>query len=74
MKRKKIIYGKEHIFAEYGGISVLGVLRTYMPTNPGKRSLKYRLDLVSPEKDVAIKLDRIAEQARVRYQIKAARS
>jgi hypothetical protein len=44
-----------------------------MPTNPGKRSLKYRLDLVSPEKDIAINLDRIAEQARERYQIKAPR-
>jgi hypothetical protein len=73
MKRKKIVYGEEHIFAEYGGIRVLGVLRTYEPTNPGKRSLKYRLDLVSPEKDVDIDLDRIAEQARERYQIKAAR-
>jgi hypothetical protein len=73
MKRKKTIYGNEHIFAEYGGIRVLGVLRTYMPTNPGKRSLKYRLDLVSPEKDVDLDLDRIAEQARERYQIKAAR-
>jgi hypothetical protein len=73
MKRKKIVYGEEHIFAEYGGIGVLGVLRTYMPTNPGKRSLKYRLDLVSPEKDIAINLDRIAEQARERYQIKATR-
>jgi hypothetical protein len=73
MKRKKIVYGKEHIFAEHGGVSVLGVLRTYKPTNPGKRSLKYRLDLVSPEKDVDINLDQMADQARERYQIKAVR-
>ena len=72
MKRKKIGYGEEHIFAEYGGISVLGVLRTYKPTNPGKRSLKYRLDLVSPEKDVDIDLEEIAKQACERYQIEAA--
>lgn len=69
MKRKKIDYGREHIFAEHGGITVLGVLRTYRTTNPGKRSLKYRLYLVSHEKDVDIDLDRIADRARERYKI-----
>lgn len=69
MKRKKIDYGKEHVFAEHGGIKALGVLRTYNPTNPGKRSLAYQLDLVSPEKDVGIDLDRIAKIAHERYQI-----
>jgi hypothetical protein len=71
MKRKKISYGKEHIFAQYGGVSAIGVLRTYRQTSPGKRSSKYRLDLISPEKDVNIDLNRIAERARQRYQIKA---
>ena len=69
LKRKKIDYSKEHIFAEHAGINVLGLLRTYGPTNPGKRSLKYRLDLVSAEKDVDIDLDHIAVRARERYQI-----
>jgi hypothetical protein len=69
MKRKKIDYGKEHVFAEHCGIKALGVLRTYNPTNPGKRSLTYQLDLVSPEKDVGIDLDRIAKIAHERYQI-----
>jgi hypothetical protein len=69
MKRKRIDCGKEHIFAEHAGVKALGVLRTYAATNPGKRSIKYRLDLVSPEKDVGIDLDRISEQARERYQI-----
>lgn len=69
MKRKKIDYGREHIFAEHGGTTVLGVLRTYRTTNPGKRSLKYRLYLVSHEKDVDIDLDRIADRARERYKI-----
>ena len=72
MKRKHIDYSREHIFAEHDGISVLGLLRTYGPTNPGKRSLKYRLDLVSAEKDVDIDLDGIANRARERYQIEAA--
>lgn len=69
MKRKKIDHAKEHIFADYNGIRVLGVLRTYSPTVPGKRSRKYRLDLVAPEKDMNIDLDRIADRARERYQI-----
>jgi hypothetical protein len=73
MKRKKIDFEKEHIFAEHGGIVVLGVLRTYKPTSPGKRSLKSRLDLVSPKKDADIDLDRIADRARECYQIQATR-
>jgi hypothetical protein len=74
MKRKKVSYRREHIFAEYGGVSALGVLRTYSPTGPGSRSSKYRLDLISPEKDVNIDLNRIAARARERYQIKADQS
>jgi hypothetical protein len=71
MKRKKADVKKEHIFAKHADISVLGLLRTYGPTNPGKRSLKYRLDLVSPEKDLGIDLDQIANEARKRYRIEA---
>jgi hypothetical protein len=74
MKRKGVDYGKEHVFAEYDDVSVLGVLRTYRPTNPGKRSMKYNLDLISPEKDVGIDLGRIEKLARQRYQIKLAQS
>ena len=69
LKRKKIDYGKEHIFAEYGSVKALGVLRTYEPTNPGKRSFKYQLDLVLPKEDVGIDLDHIEGIARERYQI-----
>jgi hypothetical protein len=72
MKRKNIDYGEEHIFAEYGGIKALGVLRTYASTNPGRRSQKYRLDLVTPEKDVGIDLNRIAQKAGERYNIEGA--
>jgi hypothetical protein len=74
MKRKKVDHGEEHIFAEHGGITALGVLRTYESTNPGKRSLKYRLDLISPEKDVGIDVARIAERARERYRIEVPRA
>jgi len=70
IKRKKVIYGEEHIFNKHDGHCILGVLRTYKLTNPGKRSLNYRLDLVSPGKDLNIDLDLIAEKARERYMIK----
>jgi hypothetical protein len=70
-KRKNIEYGREHIFAEYGGTAALGILRTYGPTNPGKRSLKYRLNLIDPQKDVGLDLARIAARAHDRYQIEA---
>jgi hypothetical protein len=67
---KKVGFGREHIFAEIGGIRVLKVLRTYRSTRPGRRFLKYRLDQILPEKDVGLDLDRIAGRARARYQIK----
>jgi hypothetical protein len=69
MERKKVDHGKEHIFAEHNGIRVLGTLRTYSPTAAGRRSRNYRLDLISPQKDVNIDLDRIAKRARKRYRI-----
>jgi hypothetical protein len=70
MKRKKIEYMAEQVFAEYNGIKALGILRTYGPTNPGKRSLKYRLDVLSPEKDLGIDLNNVARRARKRYHIR----
>jgi hypothetical protein len=69
MKRKKTSFGEEHIFAETSDIRVLGVLRTYESTSPGRRSKKYRLELVSPEKDVHINLEEIAQRARERYHL-----
>jgi len=72
MKRKHLDFGKEHLFAEHGDIQALGILRTYESTNPGRRSLKYRLDLVSPEKDVGIDVKQIAAEAHERYHIEKA--
>jgi hypothetical protein len=69
LRRKKVNYGSEQIFTEHDDHKILGVLRTYEPTNPGKRSLKYRLDLVSPKEDINIDLDLIAKKARERYMV-----
>jgi len=74
LKRKNIDCGQECIFAEHDGIKVVGVLRTYPPANPGKRSQQHRLDLIAPEKDLDLDLDRIASRARQRYQIGADQS
>jgi hypothetical protein len=67
LRRKKMDPGKEHIFATHNGHDVIGVLRTYSPTNPGKRSRIYQLDLIAPEKDLGLDLDRIARSAHERY-------
>ena len=67
MRRKKVAHGEEHIFATHDGNDILGVLRTYSPTNPGKRSQKYQLDLIAPKRDLDLDLERIASQARERY-------
>ena len=67
MRRKKVAPGEEHIFATHDGNDILGVLRTYSPTNPGKRSQKYQLDLIAPKRDLELDLDRIADHARERY-------
>lgn len=72
LKRKEIEFTNEHIFAEHCEIQVLGVLRTYGQTNPGRRSLRYRLDLLSPENDLGLDLKKIAEHAKERYRIDTA--
>jgi hypothetical protein len=69
MKRKKTELGREHILAELDGEKAVGVLRTYAPTNPGKRSQKYQFDLLAPEKDLGIDIAEIGALARQRYQI-----
>jgi hypothetical protein len=72
LKRKEIDFTKEHIFAEHSDVQVLGILRTYGQTNPGKRSLRYRLDVLSPAKDLGLDLQTIAKHAKERYRIDAA--
>jgi hypothetical protein len=71
-KRKGIEFTNGHIFAEHAGIQVMGILRTYSQTNPGRRSLKYRLDVLSPEKDLGLDLKAIADVAKKRYRIDGA--
>lgn len=70
LKRKRQTYTEEDIFATYGQTRVLGILRVYSPTNPGKRSQRYSLTIVSPVKDLGLNLARIEQEAQERYQLR----
>lgn len=69
LKRKGHDVDHIELVAELGDIRVLGLLRIYAQTNPGKRSLQYDLHVVSPDKDLDLDITAIEEKARRRYQI-----
>jgi hypothetical protein len=72
LKRKKQGFTDADIFASHAGMRVLGILRVYAPTNPGKRSQRYTLHVLSPQKDLGLDLEQIEHAARVRYHFDAA--
>ena len=59
MKRKKHPFREEDVFAKFKKTPILGVLRIYRRTNPGKRSVKYSLNMVSPKDDAGLNLRQI---------------
>jgi hypothetical protein len=69
LKRKQQEFVPEDVFATYDGITVIGILRVYAPTNAGKRSQKYDFHVVSPGKDLDINPQQIEQAARERYNI-----
>jgi hypothetical protein len=68
-KLKKDEFSPSEIFAEYEGIKIVGVLRVYAPTTPGKRSKKTNTRFVSPSNDLGLDLKTIEREARKRYEI-----
>ncbi len=70
MKRRKVKYKPEDVFAEYNNLSLLGVLRIYNQTNPGRRSLKYGFHIISPREDLNINVKTITREAKKRYSVK----
>ncbi len=74
MKRKKLRNKPEDIFAKYDGLEILGILRIYNQTNPGRRSLKYSLHIISPKEDLGLNVRKISSEAKKRYNIKRKRS
>jgi len=59
----------DEIVATYDGKNYVGVLRTYPATTLGKRSPRSQTLLVSPEKDLGLKVKKIEEEARERYHL-----
>jgi hypothetical protein len=71
LRRRKLDFKPEDSCAEHAGSSFALLLRIYAPTNPGKRSRKHELRVVSPGKDLGLDIDQIEKEARKRYGIKS---
>ena len=71
LRRKDLDPDKVETMAETGDIRVVGLLRIYAQTNPGKRSAQYDLHVVSPRKDLELDIAAIEAEARRRYHIDA---
>jgi hypothetical protein len=69
LKRKEKSFTAEEVFAEYAGHRALCILRIYAPTNPGKRSPRYDLHIVPPDRYLSIDLKQIERDARDRYHL-----
>lgn len=73
MKRKKLKFKPEDACAQYGDLHVLGILRIYAETNPGRRLLKYSLCILDPKEDLGINVRKLTAEAKKRYNIKRKR-
>ena len=69
IKRKQQSFSEEEIFATLGDVQVLGILRIYAATNPGKRSMRYDLHILSPSKYLDLDLELLRKRAWERYKI-----
>ena len=67
LKRKNKKFTSNEFFVSIDDTRILGILRIYSPTNLGKRSKRYSLNIVSPVKDLDLNLARIAKEAKKRY-------
>ena len=68
LRRKKQEFNTADQCAEYD-LSFALILRIYAPTNPGKRSRKHKIRVLSPRNDLGLDADRIEAEARERYHI-----
>jgi hypothetical protein len=68
-KLKKDEFGPADLFATYGDEKVVGVLRIYAPTTPGKRSPRATARIISPSKDLGLDLEEMEREAKERYQL-----
>jgi len=68
-KGNKADLNSDACFAEYEGVEIVGILRLYPKTTPGKRSRPYHTLLVHPVEDVGLDLEKIKRSAVKRYGI-----
>jgi hypothetical protein len=68
-KLKKDGFAPADFFAEYGDAKVVGVLRIYAPTTPGKRSHRTTTRIISPSKDLGLDLAEMEKEAKARYRL-----
>jgi hypothetical protein len=69
-KLKKEEFHPTDLYAEYKDIKVVGVLRIYAPTTPGKRSSRTETRLVSPSNDLGLDIQAMEKEARERYEVR----
>ncbi len=67
IKRKAQSYRNEDVFAEQDGTPILGIIRIYNVTNPGRRSPKYQLHVLSPREDLDIDVGQAKTAAENHY-------
>ncbi len=68
LKRRGQQFTDADIFADLRGMPILGIVRIYQRTNPGKRLLKYQLCIVSPKEDAGLDPQSAGSFAREHYQ------
>ena len=68
LKRRKHQIRPEEIVAEHKGTPILGILRIYSKTNPGKRSKNYTLHAICPKEDIGIDIKKFRKKFRFRKQ------
>ena len=73
LKRKKIKFKPEDACASHGELTILGILRIYAETNPGRRLAKYSLYILDPREDLGINVRKLTSEAKKRYNIKRKR-
>jgi hypothetical protein len=68
-KSKKEEFAPADLFAQHGETKVVGVLRIYAPTTPGKRSPRATAKIISPSKDLGLDLGEMEMEAKECYQL-----
>ena len=68
LKRRKHQVRPEEIVAEHQGTPILGILRIYARTNPGKRSKNFSLHVICPKEDIGINIKQLRKKSRLKKQ------